>query len=248
MRTTLLTVALTVSLAAPAVARQLKIDFHDGLVTVEATAVPIRTILAEWERIGGTKVVGAERISGAPLTLKLVDVSEARALETILRSVAGYMAAPRQADNAGPSMYDRILVMATSSAPAPPAAARPAPGNNNAINSPQQFMPPRPPQLDEADDQEPDEEPDQNPPNAPVFTFPQPGAPANQPGQFIGNGVNQPGQNVPNQNQGNITIAPSTPGRPIGVSTPGMMVNPPQPQPPQNQPGSMIRPPGGGRQ
>ena len=57
----------------------------------------MRTILTEWAKLGGTKVVGAERISGAPLTLKLDDVTEAQALEIILRSVAGYMAAPRRA-------------------------------------------------------------------------------------------------------------------------------------------------------
>lgn len=248
---TLLAVAFSVAVATPAVAQQpLKLDFHNGLVTVDASGVTVRTILTEWGRLGGTKIVGADRVSGAPLTLKLVDVSEAKALETILRSVAGYMAAPRTAAGAGPSIYDRILVMATTTAPAPVAAARPQPNQpNNAFNGTQRFIPPR--QREAQPEQDEQEEPDENPPNPPVFTFPQPGQQSGfgQPGQF-----NNPGpaatavRGNPSQPQ-NITITPATspgqptmPGGPIGVSTPGMMVNPPQQQP--NQPGVMIRPPG----
>ena len=126
MHRTLLIAALSFVVAAPAGAQQLKVSFNEGLVSVDATAVPVRQILNEWAKLGGTKVVGAERVTGAPLTLKLVDVPEGQALEIILRSVAGYMAAPRGAV-AGASMYDRILILATSSGPAPAAAAgRPA--------------------------------------------------------------------------------------------------------------------------
>ena len=66
-------------------------------------------------KVGGTKIVGAERINGAPITVKLINVTEAQALETILRSVPGYMAAPRNT-GVGVSTYDRIMVMATTSA------------------------------------------------------------------------------------------------------------------------------------
>ena len=95
MRHTLLIAALSFLVAAPAGAQQLKVSFDNGLVSVDATSVPVRQILNEWAKQGGTKVVGAERITGAPLTIKLIDVPEAQALEIILRSVAGYMAAPR---------------------------------------------------------------------------------------------------------------------------------------------------------
>jgi hypothetical protein len=239
MRRTLLTVALSLLIALPAAAQQqpLKISFQNGRVSVDATAVPVRTILNEWAKQGGTKVVGAERISGAPLTLKLVDVSEAQALEIILRSVAGYMAAPRNAASAtGPSMYDRILVMATTSAP-PPAASRPTPANNNAFNGTQRFIPPRPPQQPEQ--AEPDE-PDDNPPNPPVFTFPQNGQQNGfqQPQPFINAPAVQPqinGAGAP------MTINPApAPGQtmPFGASTPGVIVQPAQP----GQPG--VKPPG----
>ncbi len=244
MRKTLLTVALSIVLAAPAFAQQLKLDFHAGLVTVEATNVPVRTILTEWGRIGGTKIVGAERVTGAPLTLKLVDVSEAKALEIVLRSVAGYVAAPRAITAAGPSVYDRILVMATTSAPA---ASRPTPGQpgNGAFNGTQRFVPPRQ-RPDEQPEQDEPEERDENPPNPPVFTFPAPGTQNGfpQPAQFNG-----PGQSMisnPSAPPQNIVINPSvvpgqqtTPGMPTGAATPGVVIQPPQPG---------VRPPGGRQQ
>jgi hypothetical protein len=247
-RAPFLIAALLVLTAGPAAAQNLKVEFHDGRVTVDAQSVPVRVILTEWGKAGGTKIVGAERVSGAPLTVKLVNVTEAQALETILRSVAGYMAAPRSAGVTGPSMYDRILVMATTSAPPPAAAnARPAQQPNNAFNGTQRFVPPR--RQEQPEQQEPDEapEPDENPPSPPVFTFPQPGV--NQPGQFQ-NAPPNAGQagaitvNPPNGATGNVTISPASPSGPVGVSQPGMMVNPPAPNPP-TAPG-MIRPPRGG--
>ena len=52
--------------ALPASAQQqLTLDIHDGLVTMSATNVPVRQVLAEWASVGGTRVVGAERITGA---------------------------------------------------------------------------------------------------------------------------------------------------------------------------------------
>jgi hypothetical protein len=245
-RALLFTVALSASAAWPAAAQNLKVDFHDGRVSVEATSVPVRTILTEWGKIGGTKIMGAERVSGAPITVKLINVTEAQALETILRSVAGYMAAPRHTGT-GASMYDRILVMATSAVP--PAAAsnaRPAPQPSNAFNGTQRFIPPRRTEQDEEPERE---EPDENPPNPPVFTFPQPGV--NQPGQFQGAGqfpgapvnVGQPFN--PATAAPATAPAPTAPTGPVGVSQPGMMVNPPAPTTQPTTPG-MIRPPGRG--
>lgn len=110
MRRFLLT--LTLALMASTVwAQQVKIAFHDGQVSVDSNGAPPRAILAEWSRVGDTKIVNAERVNGAPLTLKLVDVPESQALEIILRSVAGYLAAPR-GNTSGASHYDRILGVA----------------------------------------------------------------------------------------------------------------------------------------
>src|SRR5688572_9930755 len=245
MRRILLGLAMSLALAVPAAAQQLTLTFNNGLVTVDATAVPVRTLLAEWAKKGGTKVVGAERVTGAPLTVKLIDVPEAQALEVVLRSVAGYMAAPRSVGE-GASIYDRILVMATSSTPppSPSAAARPlTPANPNAMAATQRFVPPQRLQQQQADD---DEEEDPTPPNPPVFTFPQNG----QPGAF----VNQPGTNpqvmqpmiVNPQTGQTITISPTAPtgyptASPFGSGTPGM-INQPVVQP--GQPVPVTRPPG----
>lgn len=253
MRIALFTVALTSVLAGSASAQNVTLTFHDGLVSIEAASVPARVILTEWGKKGGTKVVGIDRLTGAPLTVKMTDVSEAKALETILRSAAGYMAAPRASVATGASMYDRILVMATTTAPATAVATRPATPQpaNNAFNGTQRFVPPRQqaPAQQQAD--EPDD-PDPNPPSPPVFTFPQPGANgAAQPGTFTtGTGqINgQPYTITVNPQTGapqTITITPpqmqtqpqSMPTMPAGAATPGVIVAPPLP------PGT--RPPGG---
>lgn len=246
MRTTFLAIALTAALAAPATAQQLTVAFNDGLVTVDATSVPVRTILNEWAKKGGTKVVGVERVTGAPLTVKLIDVPEAKALEVILRSVAGYMAAPRSTGS-GPSMYDRILVMATSSTPAPSSSspARPTPQPNPAFNGTQRFIPP---QRQASDDDEQREE-DPTPPNPPVFTFP--GAPGagGQPTFPNANGQNPQQQQMiinpangttPQPVQMNPGPAGYPPAAPFGSSTPGVINAPP--------PTGQQRPPGGRQQ
>jgi hypothetical protein len=200
MKVILSTLVLAVALAIPAEA-QLKLQISDGRVTLDAVNVPTRQILAEWARIGGTRIVGGDKVAGAPLTLKLVDVPEKQALDIILRNVAGFMAAPRLASAApGASAYDRILIMATSSAPAAPtnantrAGATQPPGYGNMPG--RQRVPPRPPNLPAAggeeppvaDDQVEDDQADTGM-EQPVFTFPSPGQ---QPGV---NG--QPGMGAP---------------------------------------------------
>lgn len=125
----MLLTALCLFVALPASARQLSLEIRDGIVTMSATAVPVRQVLAEWARVGGTRVVGAERVTGPPLTLQLEGVSEAKALDIILRGAAGYVAATRAVPGSGVSLYDRILVLASSTPPAAaPAAANGRPG------------------------------------------------------------------------------------------------------------------------
>jgi len=143
----------------------------------------VRQILTEWARIGGTKVVGGDKVTGV-VTLKLVNVSERQALDIVLRNVAGFMAAPRQASAApGASDFDRILILATSSAA--PSSARATTGANlgaapgSPMNGTQRRVPVRPPNLqpspadDEPEPEEDDDEPDTGA-TQPVFTFPAP--------------------------------------------------------------------------
>src|SRR5205823_1225392 len=82
------------------------------------------------------KVVNAERIPGGPITLELKDVPEGEALDVLLRSLSGYIVAPRMTlGPADASLYDSIAVMPTVAS----AAARPAAGPSNV---PPPFSPP----------------------------------------------------------------------------------------------------------
>lgn len=113
------------TLAHAQVQPPLRLQISNGRVTLHAQNVPVRTILAEWARLGGTRIINGDRVAGAPLTLELEGVPERQALDIILRGVSGYALAART-DTAGASMYDRIMILPTSVAPRnPPAAAAP---------------------------------------------------------------------------------------------------------------------------
>jgi hypothetical protein len=109
--------ALVLSAAAAGTsnAAELKLELRGGKVTLDARDVTVRQILAEWARVGQTRIVNSERVGTGPVTLQLTSVPEREALDIILRQVAGYVAAPRAAGAAGASAYDRILILATSS-------------------------------------------------------------------------------------------------------------------------------------
>lgn len=230
--------ALAVLSALPAAAQQLSLDIRDGLVTLQAVNVPVRQVLAEWGRVGGTRVVGAERITGAPLTLTLEGVPEAKALDIVLRGAAGYMAATRAVPGEGRSSYDRILVLATST---PPAGGG-APGAAAANRAPaaRAFgVPPavEPPDTADTGGDVPDpaivDAPQVNPfANA----FGQPGL-AQPFGQMPQQNPFQPGQAVPfGQPQANPFIPPANPfgqptanpfGQPLQApATPGQLFTP----------------------
>ena len=118
--------AAMISWAAPARA-EVQLRIENGLVSLKATNATVREILAEWGRVGSTKIVNGERMPGGPVTLELTGVTEEEALEIILRSAAGYVTAPRAVAQVNASRYDRILVMPTSSPTRP--APSPQPGS-----------------------------------------------------------------------------------------------------------------------
>lgn len=116
--------------ALPAAAQQtVALQFSGGQVTLNARNVPVRAILAEWARLGGATIVNGERVAGPPVTLELTGVPERQALDIVLRSVAGYIVAPRRAASQGLSEFDRIVILPTSAAPRnpPPPAVGPGP-------------------------------------------------------------------------------------------------------------------------
>jgi hypothetical protein len=122
--------------ASSAGAQELKLSMANGRVTLVAQDVPLRLILAEWARIGDTRIVNGEKLMGPPITLQLVDYPEGRALDVLLREAAGYMAAPRPADKPGASVYDRIMILPTSRPPAVTASSTPQPFNRNLMPQP----------------------------------------------------------------------------------------------------------------
>ena len=65
-----------------------------------------------------------------PISLELTNVPEAQALDILLRTVSGYLAAPRAVAVPTHRMYDRILVLPASSG-APPRAATAAAGRRH---------------------------------------------------------------------------------------------------------------------
>ena len=117
--------------AAAASAGELSVKIANGRATVIAKDVPIRQILAEWAKVGETKVVGREN-AGRP--------GHARARRRPGKGSPGHPAPHgrgihRRATSgqlAGASQYDRVIILATSRPPAatasmaPPAFGRPA--------------------------------------------------------------------------------------------------------------------------
>jgi len=213
----------------------LRLQIAGGRVTLHAQNVPVRTILAEWARLGGATVINGDRVAGLPLTLDLEGVPEREALDIILRGVSGYMLAAREPGGAGASMFDRIMILPTSAAPRNPTAS-PAPIFSNGPNGIVRPIQPRPP----IDDQEPDDtgapgdddgiqiprpvviqRPAQNPAGAPVF----PPAP-----------IVRPDDDVPEQipTPPGVVVTPANPfGVPPGSSLrPGVVTPAPPPQVP----------------
>lgn len=212
-------IACAIAVVARPARAEMKLEFRDGRVTLVARDVSVRQILAEWAKVGGTQIVNLERVSAVPVTLQLDAVPERQALDVILRSVAGYVAAPRRPEHPGPSVYDRILVMAVSNPPAA-VAARPA-AAPPAFPTPREFSAPAPgpgplfPAPVDGNDADDD------------VLVPRPGAlTPGAPGAIMPGVTPAPGAAQP--------LRPFTVG-PGGTSVPGVVV--PVPQPP-NQPSS----------
>ena len=180
MRKLLFSLGVAAFLATPsaAAADELKVSMNGGLVTIIADDVPLSSVLAEWARIGQTKVVNGEQIF-TRVTFHIVDMPERKALDIVLRSVAGYMTAERQTAIAGASAFDRIMILPTSR---PPANSGPI------MNAPPVFNArPAAPPVPEVDDDPPGVTPPGMPPgmtpqNAPGMTpQPQPQGPLTAP-------------------------------------------------------------------
>ena len=84
-----LLVVLTFAWNAPAFADDVRLEIRNGRVWLSATDATARQILTTWARAGETRIVNAEQTRSDRLTLRLEGVSEADALDIVLRSAGG---------------------------------------------------------------------------------------------------------------------------------------------------------------
>lgn len=119
-RTYLTVWSLVLILALPgfASAGDLRLAIQAGRVTLSARNVTLRQVLLEWERVGGTRFENRDRVPDTALTIEFLDVPEDQALETLLRSTAGYLALTSLEPASGASQFSRVFLM-----PGPPTAA-----------------------------------------------------------------------------------------------------------------------------
>jgi hypothetical protein len=235
-----------VALTSSSASADVKVTIQNGRVSISAKDATVRQILTEWGRVGQTTIVNVERIPGGPQTIELTNVSETEALDVLLRSLSGFIAAPRTTPGgANASQFDRIVVMPTAAAPRAPmsVAAAPMP-----VPTPMpQVVAPQPVEDDVNDERQPTPgaAPPPGVPRGPVFNqFPQPqvvnpNEPAGRATPFY---PAQPQVAQPPQPAQPPSAVPTAPFG--GVAVPGMIVQPP-PQSQPNQPGQPVRRPGG---
>jgi hypothetical protein len=126
----LLIAVITCGIIVPAAGAgpSVRLTIRDGSVWLAADRATASEILAEWARVGQTRIINGERVPGGPMTLELNGVPEQQALEVVLRSASGFLALARsiaRADASSPSMtsrFERIMVLPVSTAPPAPGA------------------------------------------------------------------------------------------------------------------------------
>jgi len=170
-------------------ARRLEISFDlDGHVTLVAENVTLREVLAEWGRVGGAYMVNADKLPGGPISIMRFDGRpEQEVLDSLLRSAAGYILGPRTARTSGPSLYETVMILPTST----PTATGAYPGQTSAANP---FRIPGAPE-------------DEIPPVVPATGIPAPETPAQTEAPRAPAGSPSPGVFVP--------IVPVTPVTPV---------------------------------
>ena len=255
---------LALLFAASAAFAEVHVTMQNGRVSVVAKDATVRQILTEWARVGQTKIVNVERVPGGPITLELTNVPEGQALDILLRSLSGYITAPRAAEVANLSQFDRIIIMPTIASARPAAAAPPPP----VFQQQPQFTPQAPVVDDDTDDERPAPNVQMPPAAGGAYVPPPQVAPGNNRGpvfstaprgpeiapQGVYPGMPPGGMPAQQQNPNQPPVPTPSPTSPFGgVAVPGMIVAPPpgqqQPgqiqQPQQPQPGQPVRRPGG---
>jgi hypothetical protein len=187
------------------VQKKLQLTFDgQGNVTLIAQGVTLQEILAEWTRIGGCYFPNAEKLSRAMLVpLHYEKMPELTVLDSLLRSAAGMVVAPRTTRTVGASAFELVQILPTSTA------------TQTGSYSPISTLPPMPTAGN------PD---DEIPPITPV-NQPQRGADpsANRPPPTAGvpgSGVFVPIQPVPSGSPAPGQPPPARPGMPTPIPSP----------------------------
>jgi hypothetical protein len=170
--------------------RKLELSFdNQGRVTIVASQVTVSEILAEWGRKGGTKIQGADRLTGGVIQIPMMfdNRPELEVIEALTRQAAGVSVAPRRVGSPGASRFESIYIVATSAA----SASSPYPSAPYGGSAP-------PPVRGFPDDE------------VPPVTAPGARDPQQQPGQ-------QPGARpAPSSPSGSPVIVPVVPVVPVG--------------------------------
>src|SRR5688572_5920359 len=119
MRTLFYTLTIVLLFGSLALGKQatVQIAFDQGRVTLAAHDALVSDVLAEWARVGGTVITGADRLPPGRITLNLVAADEWSAIEAVIGSANGILVAGRTTVPAGNSRLARVVITA------PPAAA-----------------------------------------------------------------------------------------------------------------------------
>lgn len=180
-------------------ARALELSFNNGLVTLVARGVTVPEIMAEWARKGGSKIVNGEKVASGLVAFEFHDVPESRVLQSVLRSAAGFIAAPRRPGGpTGDSAIEQVMILATSR-PSASSSAVTMPTSPVVYNEP----PPQQPLQGSPDDDIP-----------PVSGFGAPRAPGVAPVPS-----DRPTVGVATSPTPGVVIAPTKPGTPVPPGT-----------------------------
>lgn len=105
----------------PPAPRKLELTFDgQGNVSLTALNVTVREILAEWTRLGGSRFLNVERLTGAPLQIPVQfdRQPEGEVLASLLAGTSGYIIGPKMVGMAGTSRFGTVVIQATSNATA----------------------------------------------------------------------------------------------------------------------------------
>jgi hypothetical protein len=218
MRYVMAIALLAATAGAEAAGPPVQLALRDGMVWLVARDATLGQVFVEWERVGQTRVVNAERLTGR-VSLELNGVPEGQALDMLLRTAGGFIAVQRSAVIPTPnglSQFEQIVIM-----PGRDPVERSASAAAPAATPPLVFQPPLPSAVQIAPGVQrllgPDGQPvpdDQD--DAPVTAAPRRATPSLPPGFAT------PPQAPP-------APAPASQTGPVGVPVPGMIVPPRRP-------------------